>query len=387
MPDGSEELTLQTFDRISAIDSMEWDRCAGDDNPFVSYAFLSALEDSGSVSAESGWLPQHLTLRDAAGRLLGAMPLYVKGHSHGEYVFDYAIADAYERAGGRYYPKLLSAVPFTPVPGPRFLVHPDEDRRLIVKGLVSGLVQVADRYGISSVHINFLPGEDVPLLQELGFLIRHGHQYHWENHDYQSFDDFLGALSSRKRKSIRKERAKLQDSSIELTALSGDDITPNDWDYFYRFYIDTYDRKWGAPYLRRPFFDLLQERLADNVVLVMAYLDDLPIAGALNLKGKHRLYGRNWGCDGDYYKFLHFEACYYQAIDYAIEQGLDWVEAGTQGEHKIQRGYLPVRTYSAHWFPDAGFSDAVDRYFDQEKAEERHLMAHLMEMSPYKVEN
>lgn len=386
MPDGSEELTLQTFNRISAIDPADWDLCAGNENPFLTYAFLSALEDSESVSAETGWLPQHLTLRDMGGRILGAMPLYVKGHSHGEYVFDYAIADAYQRAGGQYYPKLLSAVPFTPVPGPRFLVHPDEDRTTIIKGLVSGLVQVADRYGISSVHINFLQEGDVPLLEELGFLIRHGHQYHWHNQGYQSFDGFLGALSSRKRKSIRKERAKLADSGIEVKALTGDDITPRDWDYFYRFYIDTYDRKWGAPYLRRPFFNLLQERLADHVVLVMAYKEDQPIAGALNLKGRHRLFGRNWGCDGDY-KFLHFEACYYQAIDYAIEHGLDWVEAGTQGEHKIQRGYLPVRTYSAHWFPDAGFSDAVDRYFTHEKREERQHMAYLMEMSPYKEGN
>lgn len=383
MPDGADSYTIATHETIAEIGQADWDACAGGDNPFLSHAFLHALEASGSATAETGWLPQHLTLHGPDGRLCGVMPLYVKGHSYGEYNFDHSWAAAYERAGGRYYPKLLSAVPFTPVSGPRFLAAPGQDHAATVTGLASGLMQVARKYGLSGVHINFMPEADAPLLEERGFLIRHGHQYHWQNDDYKNFDNFLTALSSRKRKAIRKERRKVAEAGIDIRPLSGPDLKPHHWDDFYDFYIDTYDRKWGSPYLTRDFFERLHDTLADKVVLVMAYKDDRPIAGALNLRGRSALYGRNWGCVEDY-KFLHFEACYYQAIDYAIAHGLQRVEAGTQGEHKIQRGYLPVRTYSAHWFQDEGFSDAVDRFLVEERREVARICDYLASQSPFR---
>ncbi|MBP5857317.1 N-acetyltransferase [Marivibrio halodurans] len=383
MPDGGEPRAVQVVESLGTIDRAEWDACAGSENPFVCHDFLNALEESGSVCPETGWLPQHLLLRDDTGRLEGAAICYLKGHSMGEYVFDYGWAHAYERAGGRYYPKLLSAIPFTPVTGPRLLAAAATDRAGVQATLAAGLVELTERHGVSSLHVNFLPPDQAEVLAAAGFLIRKGHQFHWRNDGYRDFDDFLEALSSRKRKAIRKERRQVAEAGLTIEALTGDDLKPHHWDVFYRFYVDTYDRKWGDPYLTRPFFDLLQERMRERVVLMMAYRDGDPVAGALNLKGSEALFGRNWGCVGDF-KFLHFELCYYRAIDFAIAHGLARVEAGTQGEHKIQRGYLPVETRSAHLLPNPSFREAVARFLEGETGQEDHIRDLLARHSPYK---
>ncbi len=383
MPDGREAITIELLDRIDLVDGAAWDACAGTANPFVSYTFLHALEESGSVGEESGWMPQHLVVQDEAGGLLGAAPMYLKNHSQGEYVFDWGWADAYERAGGRYYPKLQLAVPFSPVAGPRLLVRPGPQADAVRKAMIGGLIEIATRYGVSSLHVTFAQEADVNALAESGFLVRHGHQFHWHNRDYGGFDDFLADLSSRKRKNIRKERLKVADMGINVAMLNGADILPHHWDEFHQFYVNTYDRKWGYPYLTRDFFAMLGERMADRVGLVRADVDGLAIAGALNMVGDTALYGRNWGCDGRY-PFLHFECCYYQAIDFAIERGLATVEAGTQGPHKIQRGYLPVRTQSAHWIRDEGFRDAVGDFLARERRAEAGESEYLAEMSPFR---
>ncbi|MEQ9488046.1 MAG: GNAT family N-acetyltransferase [Alphaproteobacteria bacterium] len=386
MPDGREELQVETCQRLTDIPAAEWDACAGGDNPFLTHRFLTALEESASVCREEGWLPQHLLLRDSQGLLLGAMPLYLKGHSQGEYIFDYGWANAYERAGGRYYPKLLSAVPFTPVTGPRLLVRESLDPVALQSALLSGLVQLTDRLQVSSAHVNFPPASEVSIYEDRGFLIRNGHQYHWENRGYRDFDDFLDTLTSRKRKSIRKERRKVAESGIRIERLTGDALTPEHWAVFYVFYQDTYDRKWGHPYLTPEFFEIVQETMRDDILLVMAYDGETPVAGALNLIGSDALFGRNWGSDGEY-KFLHFEACYYQAIDFAIERGLQRVEAGTQGEHKVQRGYRPVRTFSAHYIPNESFRDAVAEFLDHERREVTRIIDHLDDYTPFRQEN
>jgi predicted N-acyltransferase len=366
MPDGSEALTVRTVDRIGAVDAAAWDRCAGGVNPFVSHAFLRLLEETGCVSKKSGWLPQHVLLEDSAGRLLGAAPAYLKSHSYGEYVFDHGWADAYERAGGRYYPKLQVAVPFTPVPGPRLLAPPGPDQKRHRLALLTGLIEVARALEVSSVHITYVAPEEAALAEDAGLLMRHGCQYHWFNRGYQSFDDFLGALASRKRKQIKKERDQVRASGIEVRPVHGGEMKPRDWDAFFKFYVDTYDRKWGYPYLTREFFGRLGKELGDAVVMMLASRNGATIAGALNLRGSDALFGRNWGAAGDF-PFLHFEACYYQAIDYAIAMKLARVEAGTQGPHKVQRGYEPVRTFSAHWIPDRRFKSAVAQFLERER--------------------
>jgi predicted N-acyltransferase len=383
MPDDAPETTVKLAPSIQAVPAAEWDACAGSGNPFVSHAFLEALEESGSVGAGTGWRPAHLLLEDAGGRLLGAVPLYLKSHSWGEYVFDQSWADAWTRAGGRYYPKLQAAVPFTPVPGPRLLVHAGDYAARTRAALARALIAAAEQLEVSSLHVTFALPEDVEALSAAGFLTRTGVQFHWENQGWGSFEEFLGALSSRKRKTIRKERATLAGAGVSLRALSGSEITSRDWDAFFRFYISTSDRKWGSPYLTREFFDLLGAALGEKVVLIMAERNGRPIAGALNLTGVDTLYGRNWGCSADA-PFLHFEACYYQAIDYAIAHGLKRVEAGAQGEHKIQRGYLPVETRSAHWIADAGFRKAVADFLKRERAAMSREIAALMELSPYR---
>ncbi|GGF17839.1 hypothetical protein GCM10011611_24620 [Aliidongia dinghuensis] len=380
--DGGDRFTLRVVDKLGGIDAAAWDACAGADNPFVSHGFLSALEESRSASARTGWLPQHLLLEDAVGRLVGAVPLYLKSHSWGEYVFDQSWADAYERAGGEYYPKLQAAVPFTPVPGPRLLVRPDAPAGA-ADLLIDGLVEVAKRHKVSSLHVTFPKEADWQRLGDAGFLQRVGQQFHWMNEGYASFEDFLGRLSSRKRKSIRKERQAALAGGIGLRTLVGAEITPRHWDAFHRFYLSTVDRKWGGAYLTREFFELLPSRLGEKIVLVVAEHDGRTIAGALNLRGTDTLYGRNWGADGDY-PFLHFEACYYRAIDFAIEHGLARVEAGAQGTHKIQRGYLPAETYSAHWIRDPGFRQAIAHFLDRERPAVRAEMAELAELSPFR---
>lgn len=350
---------------ITTVDAEAWDGCAGTENPFVRHAFLAALERSGSVAAETGWLPQHLVLEAPDGRVLGCVPAYLKNHSYGEYVFDHGWAHAFERAGGDYYPKLQVSVPFTPVTGPRLLVAPGEDDAAVSRILATGLRALCERHDASSVHVTFPEEAQWALLGEEGWLQRTGHQYHWLNDGYATFDDFLAALSSRKRKAIKKERQKARESGVAIEVLTGNALTEDHWDAFFGFYMDTGSRKWGTPYLTRTFFSLLGETMADQVALVMAKDEDRWVAGALNLIGGDALYGRNWGCDG-YYKFLHFEACYYQAIDFAIARGLARVEAGAQGEHKLQRGYMPTRTFSAHWIRHPGLRAAVADYLDRE---------------------
>ncbi len=378
MPDGREAAIVRLKSGIAEIDAAAWDSLAGDSNPFITHAFLRALEESGSAAPETGWMPRHLVLEDSSGAMIGAAPVYLKSHSLGEYVFDHGWAHAYEQAGGRYYPKLLCAVPFTPVPGPRLLAHGAEAQAL----LAASLIEITKRHELSSAHVTFL--EEVPAkrLGDQGFLIRTGYQFHWHNRGYSSFDDFLAELSSRKRKSIRKERAQAL-AALDLRVAVGRDIGESDWDLFFEFYSETGSRKWGSPYLTRAFFSLLHAAMPEKIVLVLAERAGRPVAGALNLLGPDALYGRYWGAI-EHHPFLHFELCYYQAIEFAIAHGLARVEAGAQGEHKIQRGYLPVPTFSAHYIHDSGFREAVARFLDQEQREAATEMAALAEYSPFK---
>jgi predicted N-acyltransferase len=382
MADGGASVTVRVVQRLGEIPAAEWDACAGSDNPFVSHAFLNALEESGSATAATGWQAQHLALYDDAGRLAAAAPLYLKGHSYGEYVFDHAWANAYERAGGRYYPKLQCAVPFTPATGPRLLLRPGAPEGAAAS-LVAAMVELGRKLGVSSVHVTFPQREQFELLGASGFLQRIGRQFHWENRGYGSFDDFLASLNSRKRKTIRKERRDALAGGIEIQTLTGAAIEKRHWDAFFRFYISTSDRKWGSPYLTRSFFDLIGARMPESIVLVTAEKNGRIIAGALNLRGSDTLFGRNWGCQGDH-PFLHFEACYYRAIDFAIAHGLKRVEAGAQGEHKIQRGYLPSPTYSAHWIRDAGFRRAVADFLVRETEAVEEQIEDLAELSPFR---
>lgn len=384
-PDEKDVVTVKVMPGIGAIDAAAWDACAGEDNPFLSHAFLKALEDSGSCRAATGWQPQHLALEAPDGSVMGAVPLYLKNHSYGEYVFDHAWANAYERAGGSYYPKLQAAVPFTPVTGPRLLLRPNAPDGA-AQALVAAMEQLALRHQVSSVHVTFPTETDWNTLGDAGWLQRVGQQYHWENRGYGSFDDFLGDLNSRKRKSIRKERREVAETGVKIHTLTGDDLRQEHWDVFYKFYMDTSDRKWGSAYLNRKFFRLLGETMADRVVLILVEDDGEWVAGALNLLGTDTLYGRNWGCVATY-KHLHFEACYYRAIDFAIERGLSRVEAGAQGQHKIQRGYLPTPTYSAHWIRDPGFRAAIDDYLKRERVAVAQDIDALMEDSPFRQEN
>lgn len=388
MPDDLEAITVRVVSSLADVDPSAWNACAGNDNPFVGYSFLSALEDSGSATGETGWACQHLIIEDGDGGYLGVAPVYVKSHSYGEYVFDWGWADAYERAGGHYFPKLLCGVPFTPVTGPRLMVAPNarDQEKEIRDALCAAMLQIANRLELSSIHINFPTKPEWDLIGEMGFLLRQGQQFHWENNGYSTFDDFLASLSSRKRKNIRKERAKVTRTGLNIRALAGDEITERHWDAFYEFYRNTSDRKWGSAYLNRRFFSMLGERCKDNVVLVYAEADGLPVAGALNLAGSETLFGRNWGCAAQF-KFLHFEACYYQAMDYAIANGLKRVEAGAQGPHKIQRGYLPSATYSAHWIAEKRFRNAVAQFLEEERQGVEYEMELNAEHSPFRKEN
>jgi uncharacterized protein len=381
--DTGEQVALTVHPSIAEIPAVEWDACAGDINPTLSYTFLQAMEESGSATARTGWAPQHLSLSDASGRVIGVVPLYLKSHSYGEYVFDYGWADAYERAGGRYYPKALAAVPFTPVPGPRLLVAADAppDTKSV---LIAGLVEFTRQRGISSLHINFPEDADAEALFDAGFLQRMGQQFHWTNDNYKTFGDYLAALNSRKRKAVNKERREALAPGIEIDVLSGADLQPKHWDAFYRFYLATSDRKWGSAYLNRKFFALIHERMAGKIVLVMARNAKEYVAGAFNILGRETIYGRNWGSYGDY-KMLHFECCYYRAIEFAIDHGLKRVEAGAQGPHKLQRGYLPVPTYSAHYIPDPNFRRAVAQFLAREREMVEQKIEHLAEhYSPFR---
>jgi len=363
---------------VSDFDADAWDRCAGSGNPFVSHAFLSILERSGSATVEAGWQPLPIAIDGPGGVLAGVAPAYVKSHSQGEYVFDHGWADAWHRAGGQYYPKLVIASPFSPVPGPRLLT-PDDG---VARGLIAAAEAIVTQNGLSSAHANFLDPRDVERFRAAGWLIREGSQFHWVNQGYRSFDDFLAGLSSRKRKAIRKERAHAQ-SGLEIVHLTGDAITEAHWDVFWGFYQDTGSRKWGRPYLTRRFFSLLGECMAAKVLLIFALRDGRPIAGALNLVGEDTLYGRYWGCCEDV-PFLHFELCYYQAVDFAIAHGLGKVEAGAQGEHKLARGYGPVPTWSAHFIADPGFRAAVADFVERERRAVEREIAFLGELTPFR---
>ncbi|BAT21040.1 hypothetical protein AA0311_0487 [Asaia bogorensis NBRC 16594] len=376
---------------IAEIDAALWDRCAGDDNPFLSHGFFLTLEESGSVGVRTGWLPRYAALRNGEA-LVAVAPLFLKGHSNGEYVFDQSWARAYEQAGGDYYPKLQIAVPFSPVSGPRLLIDPVRlTHDHLTEGTVRGvfgdaLRQACQELGLSSIHMTFCTGQEQEALASHGWMERLGLQYHWHNNGYQDFEQFLDALASRKRKAIRRERRDAQGCGLEFRTLRGPEITGRDWDRFYGFYQATIDRKWGQAYLTRAFFSGLSERLGEKIVLMQALHEGEPVAAALNLAGRDTLYGRNWGCEGEW-PFLHFELCYYRAIDFAITHGLSRVEAGAQGEHKIQRGYLPSLTYSSHFIRDPALARAVRPYLAEERRailEEKDALAAL---SPYRHEN
>jgi len=377
--------SLSLHRSISEIDPAIWDACAGSANPFISHAFLAALEDSGSVSPRTGWLPRHAALTNPEGQIVATAPLYAKSHSLGEYVFDQSWANAFEQAGGRYYPKLQVAVPFSPVTGLRLLIRPDQPPD-VATALVQALAQTCGELNLSSIHATFCTAQEQQRFSETGWLARLGIQYHWQNHDYQDFEGFLAALSSRKRKSVRRERRDAQNCGLTFHTKRGADITESDWQAFYRFYQSTVDRKWGSAYLTKAFFPLLSERLGNRVVLMTAEKDGRTVAGALNLMGSDTLYGRNWGCEGDW-PFLHFELCYYRAIDFAIEHGLSRVEAGAQGEHKIQRGYLPTLTHSAHFIAHPGLRDAIADFLTHERNAIAEEIEALSEASPYRQDN
>ncbi len=379
-------ITVSTHASIADIGETDWDACSGDGgtrpvDPFTTYRFLHALEVSGSVGSGTGWQPQYLRAQED-GKTIAVAPLYVKGHSQGEYMFDHNWAHAYENAGGRYYPKLQIAVPFTPATGRRFLTRNGHDAAGM-SALIQGAVQIAADNEISSLHTTFCTQSEMLAGKEMGLMPRLGQQYHWVNDGYADFDGFLDTLASRKRKNIRRERAAAQGFGGEIIMLTGDAITPEHWDAFWEFYQDTGSRKWGTPYLTRAFFDIAHETMRDDILLVLAVRDGRPIAGALNFIGRETLYGRYWGCT-EHHDCLHFELCYYTAIDYAIANGLTRVEAGAQGDHKIARGYLPTPTHSLHWFGDPGFRDAVGRYLEEERDAVDHEIEVLTSYGPFR---
>ncbi|MEM6670236.1 MAG: GNAT family N-acetyltransferase [Pseudomonadota bacterium] len=385
--------SVNVMREIAEIPADAWDACAAPEtadggrplNPFLTHRFLSALEESRSVCAREGWSPHHLVLENEAGSVLGVMPLYVKTHSQGEFVFDYGWADAFMRAGGDYYPKLQCAVPFTPVMGRRLLARADAGvpEGTIELGLLEGARQMAVQNSLSSIHLTFCTRGEWDRLGAAGLLQRQDQQFHWENHDYADFDGFLAALASRKRKQIRKERETAASSGVEIVRLTGDQIQPEHWDAFWEFYQDTGARKWGSPYLSRSFFDIAQRDLRDDILLVMCRREGRWVAGALNFIGRETLYGRYWGCAEDH-PCLHFEVCYYQAIDAAISMGLKTVEAGAQGAHKLARGYVPTPTYSLHWIAHPGLRNAVETYLEREREAVNEEIEFLSDRAPFK---
>lgn len=377
MSDG--EVTARVCSSIADLPADQWDALTDGDNPFVSHAFLAAMERSGSVGPRTGWTPAPIVIEES-GRLVAALPAYLKDHSQGEYVFDHAWADAWHRAGGSYYPKLQIAVPFTPATGPRILTQRED----LALPLLRAAETLCREHGLSSAHATFIEPEQVPVFENAGWLLRQDIQFHWGNRGYSSFDDFLAALSSRKRKDLRKEREKAREG-VTIRSFSGAAIEEAQWDAFWHFYQDTGARKWGRPYLTRQAFTLLGETMADRILLILAYIDDEPVAGALNFIGKNALYGRYWGARVDK-PFLHFELCYYQAIDAAIALGLSRVEAGAQGGHKLARGYEPVRTISAHYIVHAGLRAAIEDYLAQERAGVAQDQLWLGERSPFRKE-
>ncbi|MFC5508410.1 GNAT family N-acetyltransferase [Bosea massiliensis] len=392
---GAGDLRVRVATSLKAVPAAAWDACAHPappdglpsgldrENPFISYAFLRALEESGCVGGRSGWSPAYLLVEDGEDRLLAAAPSFLKSHSQGEYVFDHSWADAYQRAGGRYYPKIQVAAPFTPATGPRLLVAPGPRADEARAGLIAGLEALCEQTEASSVHVTFAQEPDVMALREAGYLERHDLQFHWFNEGFGSYDDFLATLASRKRKALKRERREALAAGISVEVLSGSDLTETVWDDFHAFYEDTGSRKWGRPYLNRAFFSCVGAAMGERIVLVMAKRAGRYIAGAINFRGADTLYGRNWGCIEDH-PFLHFEICYHQAIDYAIANGLARVEAGAQGEHKLARGYRPVVTRSLHHLADPGLKRAVAHYLPRERAQIAEAQAALAAESPFR---
>lgn len=385
------EFSIRVAAGINAFTCDEWNGFTGTTrsdtencyNPLVSYAFLSALEDSGCAVRRTGWQGHHLRLENAQGRLLGAVPCYLKSHSQGEYVFDHGWSDAFERAGGNYYPKLQCAVPFSPVTGPRLLVSKGEDSAIVKAGLAAGLKAVTEKLGVSSAHVTFARESDIATLEAAGFLHRTDQQFHFFNEGFSTYDDFLATLASRKRKAMKKERREALANGISIDRLTGKDLTEKAWDNFFAFYMDTGSRKWGRPYLNRKFFSLIGERMSQDILLIMAKRNGRYVAGAINFIGSDALYGRNWGCIEDH-PFLHFEVCYHQAIDFAIERKLKVVEAGAQGEHKLARGYRPVTMHSAHYIAHPGLRNAVADYLRRERREVERMGEILEEHTPFR---
>ena len=385
------DVTLTVSPSFADMPASDWEALAGAGpqaagvpyNPFVSHAFLSSLEESGCAVRESGWLGQHLFLRSEDGVLLGAVPCYLKSHSQGEYVFDHGWADAFERAGGHYYPKLQVSVPFSPATGPRLLVRDGIAPDAVRLALAEGLKTLTDRLGVSSVHVTFARDQDIAALDDAGFLLRTDQQFHFFNRGYENYDDFLGTLASRKRKALKKERRTALENGIEIEWLTGAGLTEAVWDDFFAFYLDTGSRKWGRPYLNRRFFSLIGERMADDILLVMARREGRHIAGAINFIGSDTLFGRNWGCI-EHHPFLHFEVCYHQAIEFAIARGLSTVEAGAQGQHKLARGYEPVTTRSAHYIPHPGLRRAVAQYLELERRDVAEINRVLETHTPFR---
>jgi len=404
------ELRISVAETIDAVEAGEWDACANPlagggiakgergagcgrqaadpsaeevYNPFISHAFLTALEQSNSVGPRTGWQPRHVLARTADGTLVAAAPCYLKSHSRGEYVFDHGWAEAYARAGGSYYPKLQVAVPFTPATGRRLLVRDTANSESIARALASGLVEICKICGASGVHVTFAPEAEFRLLGDLGYLLRTDQQFHWENPGFANFDEFLGALTARKRKTIRRERHDALANGISVHWLTGNDLTEEIWDAFFQFYMETGSRKWGRPYLTRPFYSLVGQSMRQHIVLIMAKRAGRWIAGAINFRGSHSLFGRHWGAI-EHHPFLHFELCYYQAIDYAITHKLPRVEAGAQGEHKIARGYMPSTTYSAHYIADPALRRGIAEYLARERAYVAAAGAELATFAPFR---
>ena len=380
-------LSSRTIESLEQVAADGWDHCANPPsqprNPFLSHAFLLALEQSGSATADTGWQAMHILAEDEKGELLGCMPLYLKAHSKGEYVFDHGWAEAYEQAGGHYYPKLLCAIPFTPVPGRRLLLRDGERREETARQLLDHAMTLCAQNHLSSLHINFIDEQQLPLFHHPDLLQREGHQFHFENNGFDTFDDFLASLSSRKRTAIRKERRQAVEAGLDIRQFTGNELQREHWDHFFEFYMDTGKRKWGTPYLNRRFFTLMHEHMADQILLVLAFRKGRAIAGALNFIGSHTLYGRYWGAC-EYHPALHFELCYYQAIEFAIARRLKRVEAGAQGEHKLARGYLPTATHSRHFLPNPAFRHAVGDFLSRERRYIKMETQVLSEHSPFK---
>ncbi len=370
--------TVEILSRINQVSAEDWEALVPHGHPFLSWGFLNALEETECAVEETGWGPRHVWMTDETGKPVGAAPLYAKSHSRGEYVFDHGWAEALHRAGGAYYPKLQCAVPFTPVNGPRLLASDIGAKQAVATAMIKACAE----WDYSGVHLTFLQDEDRSALTEMGFLPREDRQFHFFNKGYSSFDEFLSGLSSRKRKNIKKERRAAQEGVV-IKRLRGDDLKSEHWDVFYQCYLDTGARKWGSPYLNRDFFTALHEIMADDILLFMAYVDETPIAAALNFIGGEALYGRNWGCLV-HHPFLHFELCYYQAIEAGIELGLDRVEAGAQGEHKLARGYEPVITHSAHYLTHPGLHAAIEDYLTRERRAVEHEIKILDRHTPFK---